>query len=128
VSLTGFAVALSVLAVVSLVGNQALFAANEHVDRREWVPAIRDARHAHALLPWSFEPLVALGDARAGAGDRAGALGAYREAAATDHENWTVWLRLAQLARGKERTRAYARVHELNPLDKDLPGESTPGG
>ena len=36
------------------------------------------------------------------------------------------WLRLAQVASGSERTHAYARVHELNPLEEALPGEDAP--
>ena len=76
-----------------------------------------------ALLFWSAEPAVVLGDAAAGLGDREAALGAYREAVATDPQNWVAWLRLAQVARGPERAAAYRRVHELNPLEEGLPGE-----
>jgi O-Antigen ligase len=115
-------VSLSVAAVWSLVGNQALFAARADVDHKEWAAARRDDRRAHALLRWSVEPDLALGDAAAGAGDRAAALSAYRDAVARDPRNWAAWLRLAQVARGAERLHAYARVHELNPRQQRLPG------
>lgn len=77
----------------------------------------------------AFEPDLVLGDAYAGLGDRRGALRAYRDAVATDGRNWVAWLRLAQVARGPERARAYERVHELNPREGALPGEdaSAPG-
>ena len=72
---------LSVFAVWSLVGNQALFAAREAaaregLERRH----ATHARRAQALLFWSHEPDLVLGDAAAGLGDREGALRAYREA------------------------------------------------
>jgi hypothetical protein len=122
------AVLLSVAAVVSLVGNQALFAGRAAVRAEDWGSGRDHARRAEALLPWSIEPLIVLGDAEAGLGNRAGALGAYREAVAKDGENWVAWLRLAQVARGAERTAAYARVRALNPLEEDLPGEASASG
>ena len=114
---------LSILAVWSLVGNQALFAGREALADKDWVTASDAARRAQSLLLWSHEPEVVRGDAAAGLGDREAALQAYRQAAATDPRNWVVWLRLAQVARGAERSAAYDRVHRLNPLEKGLPGE-----
>jgi hypothetical protein len=116
VGLTGFA-------LVSLVGNQALFAGRDALARRDWQGAAEHARRAESLLVWSFEPQIVLGDAAARSGERRAALDAYRDAAAGDGQNWTVWLRLAQVARGSERRAAYKRVHELNPRERDLPGE-----
>jgi hypothetical protein len=114
--------AMSVFGVVSLVGNQALFAGREDVAREEWAEARDHARRGEALLPWSFEPELVLGDAAAGLGDRPGAVRAYRDAAAEDPENWVAWLRLGQVARGSERATAYQRVRDLNPLEEGLPG------
>ncbi len=113
---------LSVAAVWSLVGNQALFAAREAVDRKDWTQAREDGRRAHALLPWSFEPALVLGDAAAGLGDRDGALRDYREAVDKDPQNWVAWLRVAQVALGEERRAAYAQVRELNPREQGFPG------
>ncbi|MFO7571893.1 MAG: O-antigen ligase family protein [Gaiellaceae bacterium] len=117
-------IGLSVVAVVSLVGNQALFAGRDAVRSKEWREARDHARRAEALLPWSFEPMVVRGDAAAGLGDRAGAIAAYRDATTRDSENWVAWLRLAQVSRGAERASAYARVRALNPLEENLPGET----
>jgi tetratricopeptide (TPR) repeat protein len=113
---------LSVFAVWSLVGNQALFAGREALARGDWAEASDDARRAQALLFWSHEPDFVRGDAAARQGDREGALRAYRDAVATDPRNWVAWLRLAQVARGAERAAAYDRVRELNPLEEGLPG------
>jgi tetratricopeptide (TPR) repeat protein len=114
---------LSLAAVWSLVGNQALFAGRDALARKDWATADDDARRAQALLFWSAEPKLVLGDAAAGLGDRDGALQAYREAVATDPESWVAWLRRAQVARGAERAEAYRRVQELNPREEGLPGE-----
>jgi hypothetical protein len=116
-------VLLSVFAVWSLVGNQALYAARDAVARDDWSSARKDARRARALLFWSYEPELVLGDAAAGSGDREGALRAYRDAVAHDPNNWVAWLRLAQVARGSERAAAYDRVRLLNPREEGLPGE-----
>jgi O-antigen ligase len=122
-ALIACSVVLTVLSLVSLVGNQALFAGKEALTREDWASAAQHARRAQALLAWSHEPELVLGDAAAGLGDRETTLSAYRNAVSTDSRNWVAWLRLAQVARGAERRIAYARVHELNPLEEDLPGE-----
>ncbi len=122
-ALVGVTATLSVLAVWSLVGNQALFAGREAVDRKDWVDARAHARRASALLPWSPEPDIVLGTAAAGLGSRDGALDAYRNAVATDPEDWVAWLYIAQVARGPERAAANDRVRELNPRETGLPGQ-----
>jgi hypothetical protein len=122
-ALVGVTGTLSVLAVASLVGNQALFAARDAVEREDGEAALDHARRAEELLFWSHEPELVLGDARAQLADRAGALSAYRDAVAEDPENWVAWLRLAQAARGDERRASYDRVRTLNPREEGLPGE-----
>ena len=82
----------------------------------------RRRRRARALLFWSAEPELVLGDAAAGLGNRQGALREYRDAVATDPRNWVAWLRVAQVARGAERVAAYRRVRQLNPREEGLPG------
>jgi tetratricopeptide (TPR) repeat protein len=121
--LLGASVGLTVLALVSLVGNQALFAGREAVAREDWSEADEHARRAEALLPWSFEPHIVRGDAAAGRGDRERAVEHYRRAIEDDGRSWVAWLRLGQVARGAERRAAYERVHELNPRETSLPGE-----
>jgi tetratricopeptide (TPR) repeat protein len=115
-------VALSVVATWSLVGNQALFAGREAAAREDWAAAHEDGRRARALLFWSAEPDLVLGDAAAGLGDRAEALRNYRAAADADPRSWVAWLHVAQVARGAERSAAYRRVRELNPREAGLPG------
>jgi len=114
-------IALSLAAVVSLVGNQALSAGSDAIAARRWTAAVGDARKAEALLPWSYEPHIVYGDAAAGLGDRRGAIAGYRRAVELAPDNWEIWLRLAQVSLGRERVQAYRRVHALNPLQSDLP-------
>ena len=115
-SALGIGAALSVAAVVSLVGNQALFAGKEAVARKDWVEARHHADRAQALLPWSYEPYLVLGDAAAGLGSRTDAIRSYRDAVAKDPNNWVAWLRLAQVARGDgARREAYAEVRAAQP-------------
>ncbi len=114
---------LSVAATWSLVGNQALFAAREAVDREDWSAAREHGRRANALLFWSAEPHLVLGDAAAGLGDRKEALRNYRDAVDADPRSWVAWLHLAQVAGGAERSAAYRRVQELNPREEGLPGQ-----
>lgn len=124
----GAGAVLSLVAVVSLVGNQALFAAREAVARKDWSSARTHGERARSLLPWSFEPDLVVGDAYAGLGDRPAALRAYRDAVAADGRNWVAWLRLAQVASGDERERAYEKVRALNPREEALPGEDASPG
>jgi tetratricopeptide (TPR) repeat protein len=121
--LVGACAALSGMAVWSLVGNQALFAGREAVARDDWADAREHARRARALLFWSAEPDLVLGDAAAGLGDRAEALRNYRAAVDADPRSWVAWLHVAQVARGAERSAAYRRVRELNPRETGLPGD-----
>jgi hypothetical protein len=121
--LIGACVVLSVCAVWSLVGNQALFAGREALAHKDWVEAREHARRAQKLLFWSAEPALVLGDAAAGLGDRHEALREYRDAVATDPHSWVAWLRVAQVTRGAERAEAYRRVRQLNPREESLPGE-----
>ena len=122
VSVGGLSAVLTLFALVSLVGNQALFAGREAVSRGDGHAAVVHGRRAQALLFWSFEPNLVLGDAAALLGDREAALAAYRDAARAVPKNWVVWLRVAQVARGQERVHAYAMVRRLNPLEQNLPG------
>ncbi len=121
----GLSICLTAVSIVSLVGNQALFAARDDVARKNWASATDDARRARGLLFWSQEPELVLGDAAAGLGDRAAALSVYRDAVRSDPANWVAWLRLAQVAQGGERATAYEMVRGLNPLEENLPGESS---
>jgi O-antigen ligase len=119
--LAGLLVVLSLASVVSLVGNQALFAGRAALGSRDLEGALGHARTAQALLPWSHEPHVLYGDAAAGLGDRRGAVAAYRDALERAPDNFAVWLRVAKVSRGRTSVAAYRRVHELNPFETGLP-------
>ena len=95
-------VLLSVLAVWSLVGNQALFAGREALRAAGlgWRRASMRAGR-RALLFWSAEPAGRPRRRRSRPGRPQAALAAYREATAIDPQNWVAWLRLAQVARGR---------------------------
>jgi hypothetical protein len=121
VPLVALMCALTFASVVSLVGNQALFAGRASIAEERWADALGHARKARALVPWSHEPYVVYGDAAAGLGDRSAALDAYRTASERAPDNWLVWSRIALVARGNERLAAYRRVHQLNPLEQGLP-------
>jgi O-antigen ligase len=109
------AVGLTLFAVVSLVGNQALFAGREAFARGEWARAAEHGRRADSILRWSTEPELVIGDAAARAGEREAALEQYREAVRADERQWIFWLRLAQGTTGRERREALQRLRELNP-------------
>jgi O-Antigen ligase len=79
-ALAGLTGTLSVMAVWSLVGNQALFAGRDAAGREDWSDAHDHGRLAQSLLVWSHEPDILLGDAAAGLGDREATLRAYRDA------------------------------------------------
>jgi tetratricopeptide (TPR) repeat protein len=121
-AIVGVTATLSVFAVWSLVGNQALAAAEDAVEHKQWSEARDHARRARALLVWSHEPEFALGDAYAGLGDRERALEALRDAAESDPRNWIAWYRVALIERGAEKDAALNRVRELDPLFEGLPG------
>jgi O-antigen ligase len=123
IALLGVTGTLSVFAVWSLVGNQALFAGREAISRKDWHAAREHAQRAEVLLFWSHEPELVLGDAAAGLGDREGALEAYRDAVEMDPRRWIAWLRIARVARGAESDAAHDRVRQLNPREEGLPGE-----
>ena len=121
--LVGVTGTLSVLAVWSLVGNQALSDGLDAAARKDWVKARDDGVRARSLLAWSYEPDLLVGRAESALGDRAAAREAFRQAVDKDPRNWLAWLYLAQVERGADRRAAYDRVRELNPLEEDLPGE-----
>ena len=122
-ALVGLTGTLSVFAVWSLVGNQALSQVVTPSSARTGSKRATTRAVRRRSSFWSHEPDLVLGDAAAGLGDREGALVLYRDAVEKDPRNWVAWLRLAQVERGAERAAAYDRVHELNPLEEDLPGE-----
>ncbi|MGH3078462.1 MAG: tetratricopeptide repeat protein, partial [Gaiellaceae bacterium] len=87
---------------------------------RDYARAADEARRAERLEPWSVEPLLLLGRARARSGDRVAAAATFRRAARRDPGNWRSWYELAAVSRGAERAAALRRARELNPRESLL--------
>ena len=88
------------IVAVTTVGNRAQAASAEAFADRDFERAAAEAKTAERLAPWSVEPVVLLGRAQAGAGDRGSARETFRRAASVEPEYWRVWLELAAVSRG----------------------------
>jgi len=102
---------------VTTIGNRAEAASAEAFDKREFDRAVGEARTAERLAPWSVEPLVHLGRAQVGAGNREAARETFRRATMREPEHWRVWLELAAASDGDARAAALRRARALNPLE-----------
>ena len=105
---------------VTTVGNRAQAASAEAFADRDFEKAVAEAKTAERLAPWSVEPVILLGRAQVGAGDRRSARETFRRAASIEPEHWRVWLELAAVSRGAEREAALRRARALNPLDSHI--------
>src|SRR3954447_841995 len=85
-----------------------------------WAAAPPAATPARRWMPWSPEPLLALGTARFEQGNPAGAQASFRAAISLDPNNWQSWLDLAASVRGKARSRAIARARALYPRSPEI--------
>jgi Flp pilus assembly protein TadD len=112
----GTALALTVVAIVGLVGASALTASEEALDKGRWEEAEDEARKAERWWPWSPEPWTRLGAAQLGAGDSAAAAASFRRAVAKDRGDWELWYDLHATTEGAESARALAEVRRLNPF------------
>ncbi len=102
------------------VGNRAQAASAEAFADRDFEKAAAEAETAERLAPWSVEPLLLLGRAQAGAGDRVSARETFKRAASVEPEHWRVWLELAAVSKGGQREAALRRARDLNPLDSHI--------
>ena len=116
--LTGIAIALaaSLFVVAALAGNSAVTSAESRMVAGDASGAATRADRARRLLPWSSEPWLVLADSRLQLGDVKGARAAAREALRRDPNDWAVWVRLASITHGAERTAAIRRALALDPL------------
>lgn len=108
-------VILAAFAVVALVGNTDVVAAERLIARGDVQGAAAHADRARQLLPWASEPWLVLADTRARSLDEAGARASLRAAIARDGADWALWFRLAAASRGTERDIALRRAIALNP-------------
>jgi O-antigen ligase len=114
------AVALACLALLGLVGNRAELAAADALDAAQLGSAANEARQAHRWEPWSATPWRLLGESQLQAGDVDRARASFLRGLERDRGDWELWLDLALVSRGDERSAALARVAELNPLSAEL--------
>ena len=115
-------------AVVTLVpvaaglglGASAQAASADAAAARDYAQAARDAHRAERLAPWSVEPLLLLGRAEVGSGNRRAAAETFRRATRHAPVNWRTWYELAAVTRGQERAAALRRARALNPRERLL--------
>ena len=119
-------VALVPVAAFLGLGARAVAASVDAAEARDYDRAIADARRAERLAPWSVEPLLLLGRAQVGSGDRRAAALTFRRATRHAPENWRTWYELAAVTRGAERAMAVRRARVLNPRERLL-DELAPG-
>jgi cytochrome c-type biogenesis protein CcmH/NrfG len=108
---------LAVAATLGTLGARAESASADAFADRSYPRAASEARTADRLEPWSVEPLLLLGRAQAGAGDRALARRTLGRAVERAPERWRLWYELAAVSRGAERAAALRRARALNPLE-----------
>jgi predicted TPR repeat methyltransferase len=99
--------------LVGLGSNIALGRSSHAFRRSDTTAALRLARRAQELAPWSAEPWRRLGDIQLDAGRRSEAARSFRKSLAKDDGDWRTWLGLYR-ATGDPAARAEAR--RLNPL------------
>jgi hypothetical protein len=126
VVLLAAAVALVPVAAFLGLGARAAAASADAASARDYGRAVAEARSAERLAPWSVEPLLLLGRAEVGSGDRRAAAETFRRATRHAPESWRAWYELAAVTRGAERANALARARALNPRE-DLLDELEPG-
>jgi len=112
--------AAAAFAFVGLVGNSALARAQAANRAERYRDAVAAASRARRWMPWSPQPLEALGIARLGLGDVAAARAAFRAAVALDPSDWQPWLDLAATVDGPARRRAVARARALYPRSPEV--------
>jgi cytochrome c-type biogenesis protein CcmH/NrfG len=114
------AVVLTVLAVLSFVGNRATAGASDALDRADPKAAETQARRASRWQPWSGEPWRLLGEAQLEMGEVEQAQTSFRHGIDRDSGDWELWLDLALSSRGQERRNALSQAAKQNPLSPEL--------
>jgi hypothetical protein len=118
----GVAVAgiLAAFAGIAIVGNGALAHARTANEQHRYASAESDAKLARRWMPWSPEPLLALGEARLERGDSSGAAASFRQAISIDGRSWQAWLDLAASTHGAVRRHAIAKARALYPRSPEI--------
>ena len=113
-------VAVSGLALVTLVGNSALSAA-EAAARNDPRRAEAEARKATRWAFWSSEPWRVLAQAQLATGDSAAARASLRTGIAKEPRDWSLWYELALASDDRKEVRqALDRAARLNPRSVEI--------
>lgn len=118
--LVAAAIGLATVAFVVHIGNGAVVAAHDALDRGDPIAAAREAERARRFAPWAAEPWRLLGEADAAAGRPVQAEEHIRRALVEDPNAWESWLALAFATSGRKRAEAVHRGRALNPLAPEL--------
>lgn len=114
------ALAAAALALVAAIGNGALARAEAANQEHRYAVAESQARLAHRWMPWSADPLLALGEAQLESGEPVSATASFRRAISIDRRDWQAWLDLAASTQGSTRRQAIARAHSLYPRSPEI--------
>jgi O-Antigen ligase len=107
-------------AAVAIVGNTALARADSANNAHRYADAASEARLARSWMPWSPDPLIALGAAELEGGDVAGSISTFNHAIRVDPDNWQAWLDLATSERGASRAAALEQAESLYPRSPEI--------
>jgi hypothetical protein len=114
------AAAIGAFAVVVAVGNGALAQANTDNLDQQYAAAASEARLAREWMPWSPDPVLALGEAQLESGASASATASFRDAISLDPRDWQAWLELAASTHGSQQVKALARARSLYPRSSEI--------
>jgi hypothetical protein len=114
------ALVIAVVAGFGYVGNRALSAAEEALDRSDFPRAESEARSARRWTPWSAESRRLLGEAQFAQGEVAAARSSLRRGVDRDRGDWELWLDLALASEGPQQRQALAEARRLNPLSPEI--------
>jgi Flp pilus assembly protein TadD len=114
------AAVLAGLAFVAAIGNGALARARSANAEHRYAAAADAAATARSWMPWSPEPLKALGESELERGRTVAARTSFRRAISVDPKDWQSWLDLAASVDGRARRAAVARARELYPTSPEV--------
>ena len=114
------AAAAAVFALVAVIGNGALAGAQTANSEKRYAAALADAELARTWMPWSAEPLKALGEAQLEQGQVAAAKVSFQHAVSVDPADWQSWLDLAATVTGAAQRRAVASAKLLYPRSPEV--------
>ena len=108
------------VAAVGAIGNVALARAQTANQDHRYQAAASNAVLAARWMPWSTDPLLALGESELETGHAAEASASFRKAIALDRRDWQAWLDLAASTQGAVRRHAVATARALYPTSPEV--------